>query len=214
MKSTSGTIEFSYCISIADAALRRPLQKGEQTAMAALLQPKKPARRIRGREFFAGSVKKGWRTSLHVALALPAAALGLNLLIELLNHKGLTGLGLFLANNPLAFLVNFLIILLTLTPCLLFRRRAFCLTLLSLVWAMSGVANGIILQNRMTPFTTADLAVFSTGFEILPTYFTKFQMVLLGAVCFLILVGLTLLFLKGPRADRKSTRLNSSHEIP
>ncbi len=200
MKSTSGTIEFSYCISIADAALRRPLQKGEQTAMAALLQPKKPARRIRGREFFAGSVKKGWRTSLHVALALPAAALGLNLLIELLNHKGLTGLGLFLANNPLAFLVNFLIILLTLTPCLLFRRRAFCLTLLSLVWAVSGVANGIILQNRMTPFTTADLTVFSTGFEILPTYFTKFQMVLLGAVCFLILVGLTLLFLKGPRA--------------
>lgn len=140
------------------------------------------------------------RNPAGAALALALTALALNLLIELLNHKGLAGLGRFLANRPLAFLVNYLIILLTLSPCLLFRRRVFCLTLLGLVWAAGGVANGIIIQNRMTPFTTADLAVFSTGFEILPTYFTKFQMFLLAALCLLILGGLLLLFLKGPRA--------------
>lgn len=133
-----------------------------------------------------------------VSLLFPVALL-LNLLIELLNHKGFAGLGRFLLESPLAFFVNFLIILFTLTPCLLFRRQVFCLTVLSLIWVVGGVANGIIIQNRMTPFTTADLAVFSTGFEILPTYFTKPQMALLIAACLLALAGLALLFVKGPK---------------
>ncbi len=178
-------------------ALRRQPLKGEQTAMASLIQLKKPQRR---REGSGSQTSKTGRSFTSVVLTLPLTALGLNLLIELFNHKGLAGLGRFLADSPGAFFVNFLIILLTLTPCLVFRRRVFCLTLLSLVWAAGGIANGIIIQNRMTPFTTADLAVFSTGFEILPTYFTKPQMVLLAAVCLLILGGLTVLFLKSPRA--------------
>ena len=68
-----------------------------------------------------------------VSLLFPVALL-LNLLIELLNHKGFAGLGRFLLESPLAFFVNFLIILFTLTPCLLFRRQVFCLTVLSLIW--------------------------------------------------------------------------------
>ena len=151
-------------------ALRRQPLKGEQTAMASLIQLKKPQRR---REGSGSQTSKTGRSFTSVVLTLPLTALGLNLLIELFNHKGLAGLGRFLADSPGAFFVNFLIILLTLTPCLVFRRRVFCLTLLSLAWAAGGIANGIIIQNRMTPFTTADLAVFSTGFEILPTYFTK-----------------------------------------
>lgn len=142
----------------------------------------------------------GGKQRLSAPVLLLPTALALNLLVELLNHKGFAGLGHFLTESPLAFLVNFLIILFTLTPCLLFRRQFFCLTVLSLVWVVGGVANGIIIQNRMTPFTTADLTVFSTGFEILPTYFTKPQMALLIVTCLLVAAGLILLFWKGPKS--------------
>ena len=125
-------------------------------------------------------------------------ALALNLLIELLNHKGVGALFSFIGQHPLAFVVNYCIILFTLSPCLFFRRRVFFLALVGLVWAVGGIANGIIIQNRMTPFTTADLAVFSTGFEILPNYFTKFQMVLLGICVVAVIAGGVFLFLRGP----------------
>ena len=133
-------------------------------------------------------------------------ALALNLLIELLNHKGVGALFSFIGQHPLAFVVNYCIILFTLSPCLFFRRRVFFLALVGLVWAVGGIANGIIIQNRMTPFTTADLAVFSTGFEILPNYFTKFQMVLLGICVVAVIAGGVFLFLRGPKEPVKLGR--------
>ena len=133
-------------------------------------------------------------------------ALALNLLIELLNHKGVGALFSFIGQHPLAFVVNYCIILFTLSPCLFFRRRVFFLALVGLVWAVGGIANGIIIQNRMTPFTTADLAVFATGFEILPNYFTKFQMVLLGICVVAVIAGGVFLFLRGPKEPVKLGR--------
>lgn len=127
-------------------------------------------------------------------------ALGLNLLIELLNHKGLGGLLSFIGEHPLAFFANYLIILVTLVPALFFKRRIFYMGMVGIVWAIGGIANGIIILNRMTPFTTADLAVFATGFEILPTYFTKFEMVLLVLAAVLVITAAVLLFLKGPKS--------------
>ena len=127
-------------------------------------------------------------------------ALGLNLLIELLNHKGLGGLLSFIGEHPLAFFANYLIILVTLVPALFFKRRIFYMGMVGIVWAIGGIANGIIILNRMTPFTTADLAVFATGFEILPTYFTKFEMVLLVLAAVVVITAAVLLFLKGPKS--------------
>lgn len=139
-------------------------------------------------------------------LRMAALALLLNLVIELFNHKGPLGLFAFIGEHPMAFFVNYLIILLTLTPCLFFKRRMFYLSVAAVVWGVAGIANGIILLNRMTPFTTADLEVFATGFEILPNYFSNFEMVLLGACTVVVLVGMVFLFIKGPKAAVKLGR--------
>ena len=40
--------------------------------------------------------------------------------------------------------------------------------------------------------------MFATGFEILPTYFTKFEMVLLVLAAVVVITAAVLLFLKGP----------------
>ena len=69
---------------------------------------------------------------------IPVLALLDTLLIELLNHKAFTlGLSPFLSfvrQHPLALLVDFLLLMLTLIPAFFLRRRAFWYTLVSALW--------------------------------------------------------------------------------
>ena len=88
-------------------------------------------------------------------LYLPLLALAVTVVVELFNHKSFTdgpaGFWRFMTEEPLAFLVNFLIVLLTLCPAFFLRRRAFWCALVSFLWLICGGVNGFILLNRMTP---------------------------------------------------------------
>ena len=99
-------------------------------------------------------------------LYLPLLALLVSTVVELFNHKAFTegpaSFWRYLSDEPLAFLVNILIVLVTLSPAFFFRRRAFWCALVSFLWLVAGGVNGFILLNRMTPFTVADLTVFET----------------------------------------------------
>ena len=136
-------------------------------------------------------------------LWIPVCAALVTLIIELFNHKvAVNGLGDFLdfvRQGPLALLVNFLLVLITLTPALLLRRRSFYVTLAAAVWLIAGGVNGFILLKRMTPFTTADLTVLKTGLDTLPNYMSKGYIILLAAVLAVLCAALILLFWKGPR---------------
>ena len=96
-------------------------------------------------------------------LYLPLLALLVTIVVELFNHKsfteGLTGFWNFLSQDPLAMLVNVLIVLVTLVPAFFLRRRVFWCALVAFLWLVCGGVNGFILLNRMTPFTVADLTV-------------------------------------------------------
>ena len=94
---------------------------------------------------------------------------------------GPTGFWRFMTEEPLAFLVNFLIVLLTLCPAFFLRRRAFWCALVSFLWLICGGVNGFILLNRMTPFTVADLTVFETGLDTVPNYLSTGYIILLIA---------------------------------
>ena len=137
-------------------------------------------------------------------LYVPLLALLVTVVAELFNHKTFTegpaSLWRFLSDEPLAFLTNVLIVLVTLSPCFLLRRRAFWCALVSFVWLVAGGVNGFILLNRMTPFTVADLTVFQTGLDTVPNYLSTGYIVLLLAVLALVAAGLALLFWKGPRS--------------
>ena len=88
-------------------------------------------------------------------------------------------------SHPVVFLYNTLIIFATLTFALLFKRRRFVLLMISIVWFCIGTANGVILMNRMTPFTLYDFTNFTDGLTIATTYFSKIQIIL-----FLVALGL------------------------
>lgn len=138
-------------------------------------------------------------------LYIPLLALALTLVVELFNHKaftaGLDSFSQFMWENPLAFLVNVLIILMTLVPAFFLRRRVFWCTLVAAVWLIGGGVNGFILLNRMTPFTAADLTVLNTGLDTLPNYLSTGYIILLAAALLAALVGLVLLFWKGHKSE-------------
>lgn len=136
-------------------------------------------------------------------LWVPVLGAGITLLNELFNHKaftdGISAFTIFVQRHPMALAVNFLLVLVTLTPVFFFRGRVFFLTLVSAVWVIGGSVNGFILLNRMTPFTTADLTVLNTGLDTLPNYLSKKYIILLFAAVLVLLLALVSLLWKGPK---------------
>ena len=129
-------------------------------------------------------------------------AIILNLIIETLGRfptEGVLGGFQFLFESPLVFAYNALIIFATLSIASIFKRRAFFMTIISIFWLGIGITNGVILTQRMTPFTVKDLSNFEDGLTILTNYLKTWQIVLVAVALVVIVVGLVLLFIKGPK---------------
>ena len=133
-------------------------------------------------------------------------ALVLNLIIETLGRFPTVGIfgGLkFMVSSPLVFLYNALIIFATLVFATLVKRRFFAFSIISLFWLVIGIANGVILTQRMTPFTVKDLSNLGDGLTIVTTYLSKGEIVLAG-IAIVVLIGLVvLLFIKGQAEKRR-----------
>jgi phosphoglycerol transferase MdoB-like AlkP superfamily enzyme len=123
--------------------------------------------------------------------------------IESWGYKTPVGGFIFLIKHPGAFVVNWIIIFTTLSVARLFRRRIFVYTVISVVWAGLGIANGFILMKRMTPFTTADLQIFDLGVEMITVYLTPLQITLLAAAFAAVIATFVLLFLFAPKRQIK-----------
>ena len=150
--------------------------------------------------------RKFYRNSFVTAGIL---ALLLNLIIETLGRYPTSGIfgGLsFLVHSPLVFLYNALIIYTTLVLASLFKRRVFCFTIISIFWLTIGTINGVILTQRMTPFTVKDLSILDDGLTIATNYLSKAEIA--GAIVAVIAaIGLlVLLFIKGPQKKGKVKR--------
>ena len=139
----------------------------------------------------------------HTSFAIGAIwAIALNLIIETLGRAPTTSIwgGIeFFFENPLVFLYNALIIYATLVIASVFRRRVFVFTLVTLFWLVIGIANGVILTQRMTPFTVKDLSILEDGITIVTNYMSTFQIVMIAAGAVIAIGLLVLLFIKGPK---------------
>lgn len=99
---------------------------------------------------------------------------------------------LFVVRHPIIFLCNVIIIFATMTVALLFKRRRFSVMIMSLIWIILGIVNGVILLKRMTPFTLYDLQNLGDGATLIKTYFASWQITLVSAV---LIIGILLLIL-------------------
>lgn len=133
-----------------------------------------------------------------VALVL---SLFINLAIEMMARHSLGGGIEFAIKNPLVFLYNVLIILSTMSIVVLFKRRIFIFTLISTIWLVLGFANGIILANRMTPFTIYDVQSMKDGLSLATNYLGKTQVTMIGIGAILFLLGIAFLWKKAPKKE-------------
>lgn len=132
-----------------------------------------------------------------------AAAVFLNLVIETLARHSLIASLSFLVHSPLVFLCNVLLIWAVLSLALLFRRRIFAMCMLSLIWLALGITNGVILSNRMTPFTIYDLSSLQDGLSIVSNYFSVTTMVIAVAAAVALVIAIIILFRKAPKMKEK-----------
>ena len=128
---------------------------------------------------------------------LPAA--GLNLFIETLSRCSLWEAAGYLLTDPLIFLYNTLIIAATLSVTLLVRRRVFAGFLISLVWAVIGITDFVLLRFRTTPFTAVDLLMVKSAFSIMGHYLSIFEILLIFAGIALAAAGCVFLWKKAPK---------------
>lgn len=127
----------------------------------------------------------------------------LTFLIELLSRRSPAAAALFLADSPLAFLVNYGMILLTLLPALLLRKRVAGLAVAVSIWGILGGIQCAVLLNRVTPLTAADLAVAFSVLSIISAYLKLWQIVLIAVGLAGLITGLVFLFIKTRKRERR-----------
>ena len=132
-------------------------------------------------------------------------------LIEAISRHSLSEAWTYMTDRPLVFAYNTAFIFTTTLIVYLFRRRCFLRVLLAIFWLLLGVINGVILANRVTPFTGPDLHLLTDGMALLEKYLPAWgvtvALVVLGFLALLLLV----LLIKGPRYKGK---LKYRYNIP
>ncbi|MDD3253719.1 MAG: LTA synthase family protein [Lachnospiraceae bacterium] len=130
-------------------------------------------------------------------------ALLVNVLIELLSRKSLTGLFHYIIGSPLVFLLNTLLILTPFLMTFFTRRKVFLASIVVLSELTMGIANGILLVFRTTPFTASDLGLFKYAVSLLTLYLTWWQIMLMIAAFVAAGVFCVILWRKAPVEQEK-----------
>ena len=149
-------------------------------------------------------LKSFYRKYLRNSIVFSAVlALVMNLFIETMARHSLIESFRFFVESPAVFLFNSFIIFATYSIVLLFRRKIFWYVVISALWVALGVTNGVILLNRMTPFTVKDMANLGDGLSIATNYLSTATLILAIVGVLVLVAGLILLFLFAPKAKRK-----------
>lgn len=123
--------------------------------------------------------------------------------IEAMSRHSVWSAWEFLNERPLVFFYNAFLIFTTTLIVYLFRRRVFVRTILFILWMGLGIINGVLLSTRVTPFTGPDLHLITDAFQIADRYLSPFFFVLVVIAVVIAVIGLIILFFKGPKYQGK-----------
>ena len=139
-------------------------------------------------------------------LSLIFHALGsavLYFVIEAICRHSLTEAWAYMTGKPLVFAYNTAFIFTTTLIAYLFRRRCFFRVLIGIFWLTLGIINGVLLMNRVTPFTGPDLHMITDALKIAKKYLPMAGVVVAGILLGLVILFLLWLFIKGPKYQGK-----------
>lgn len=139
----------------------------------------------------------------HIIYMYIVTALLVTLVVEMMARASFFKGIYYLIASPYVFICNAVIILMTLSITLLMRRRFFGMTLISIIWIIFGIANSVLLANRVTPLTATDLILIDSAFGVLNKYFSTWQIVLVAIGLVFTIGALVFMFLKAPKVNHK-----------
>ena len=119
--------------------------------------------------------------------------------IEAISRHSVSEAFSYMTERPLVFLYNSFLIFTTTMLVYLVRRRVFMRVLLTIFWLGLGIINGVLLANRVTPFTGPDLHLITDAVKIANKYLNPFFFVIVMIIAILVLIAMIILFVKGPR---------------
>ncbi len=145
-----------------------------------------------------------------ILLANLLITLFLDVFLEWTFRKSFDQVLLFIRERTFVFLYNGLIIFVTLSLVLIFKKRIFAYALVIGSWLLVGIANAVILINRKTPFTAVDLTLVKSILPIIRVYISTWQIVLVLIAIVACITFLVCLFLYTPEmSENFDARANS-----
>lgn len=129
-------------------------------------------------------------------------AFAILVLLECLSRRSLIDGLLFPVRNFVAFLANYAIILITLLPVLLCKRRVAILSLVCAIWLTLAVTQFVLASFRVTPLTAVDFTILPNVITIIDIYLKPYQLVLIIVLILLAIAAIVLMFIKLPQKMR------------
>ena len=139
-----------------------------------------------------------WLNRLSLPLHALASIVGY-FVIEAISRHSPREAFLYMTDRPVVFFYNAALIFTTTLIVYLLRRRVFVRVLLVIFWLVLGIINGVLLSQRVTPFTGPDLHLITDAFKIANRYLPVWGFVMVVAAAVVALFWLIKLFLKAPK---------------
>ena len=121
-------------------------------------------------------------------------AIAINFLIEAMSRHSVVAAISYSRVSTKAFLYNAFMIFVTFSIVYLCKRRVFARFILSFLWLLLGLTNGLMLSRRVTPFNAQDLKTVSEGVSLFTNYFNVLELAGIAIILILLVLGLIHLF--------------------
>ena len=137
-------------------------------------------------------------------------AILINYIIEAMSRHSVMAAWEYSRISTKAFLYNAFMIFVTFSIVYLFKRRAFARVILSILWLVLGIVNGVMLSRRVTPFNAQDLKTVTEGLSLFTNYFSVIELVGIGLGAVLVVLFLIYLWKTVGKFKRKVNYLLSA----
>jgi phosphoglycerol transferase MdoB-like AlkP superfamily enzyme len=124
----------------------------------------------------------------------------LDIIIESFNRRSVFKTFIYIWDKPDLFLFNVLIISVTLSFSLVFKRRVFFYVFSSFLWFAFGLTNFIIQTFRVTPFSAIDFTLIKSAIGVSDHYLTPLSMGVIVMGLVIMIIGFIAFFRKAPVA--------------
>ncbi|WP_405728822.1 LTA synthase family protein [Anaerotignum sp.] len=137
-------------------------------------------------------------------------AIIINYIIEAMSRHSVMAAWEYSRISTKAFLYNAFMIFVTFSVVYLFKRRAFTRIIISILWFVLGIVNGVMLSRRVTPFNAQDLKTVAEGLSLFTNYFSVLELIGLGLGAVLVVLFLIYLWKTVGQFKRKVNYLLSA----